>query len=496
MVWLGKKFFDMRHKLSVKRKLIPEDEEKPFLDHLEDLRQTLTKIISTLLIGMVVCFLFKEQIFKIIEYPINAAEIGVLDKEKSPLGLKDVNEWPQVTSIAYGLLGLNETQRGTFLAHAFTPENEHLRPVVDALLVRHAALSLPESGREAYIAAATTGNTAVLDIVRDMEAKNVDASFERGPKHMNLRFFKPGEGFNLSMKLSLYAGIVIGFPLLLYFLLEFIVPGLRPEERRVLWPSLATGFGLFLIGVAFAYFSVTPNALRFLYNYDLSLGGTTEYRFTDYASFVVSFTLIFGLCFELPVIVYALNKLGILSYELMKNTRSYAIIIIVIIAALLTPTTDLVNLSLLAVPMIFLYEVSIWIAYFHDKGVKKREAEEEEAERARREARRASAAMATGYLDAPSGVTPAADTHAHDPYHDPHPPFEHDSAHENAQSHSPAESAAEAPPESASLTGEPATEADSYRDRASDWHEAPPPDPDPPGHTPGEPSEESRRHTD
>jgi len=345
---------------------------------------------------------------------------------------------------------------------------------------------------------------------------------------MNLRFFKPGEGFNLSMKLSLYAGIVIAFPLLLYFLLEFIVPGLRPEERRVLWPSLAVGFGLFLIGVGFAYWTVTPNALRFLYNYDLSLGGTTEYRFTDYASFVVSFTLIFGLCFELPVIVYALNKLGILSYELMKNTRSYAIIIIVIIAALLTPTTDLVNLSLLAVPMIFLYEVSIWIAYFHDKGMKKREAEEEAADRARRDARHANASMAAGYLDTPSSVSPATDTQAHnahhdshsrdpyhDPYHDPHPPFTHDDdpdavpptaqdtpspGFHSQDGHSQDTPAPAEPPEpsaeSSPLTGEPSSEADSYHDRADNWHDAPPAEPPSPSETPGEPSEESRRHTD
>ena len=526
MVWLGKKVIDMRQKLSVKRKLIPEDEEKPFLEHLEDLRKTLTRIIATLLIGMVACFIFKEEIFKIIQHPINAAEIGVMDKEQSPLGLKDPAEWPQVASIAYGLLGLGESQRSVYLSHAFTPETEHLRPVVEALLVRHAALALPEPQREAYLQAASAGNPALLGILQDMEKKKVDASFERGPKHMNLRFFKPGEGFNLSMKLSLYAGIVVGFPLLLYFLLEFIVPGLRPDERRVLWPSLATGFGLFLVGVLFAYFLVTPNALRWLYNYDLALGGTTEYRFTDYASFVVQFTLIFGLCFELPVIVYALNKLGILSYELMKNTRSYAVIIIVVISALLTPTTDLVNLALLAVPMVILYEISIWIAYFHDKAVAKREAEEDAAERAARQARRERAAMAGAYLDAPAGVTPADDTHqTPDPFHRDHPPFPHDhnppnphaphahespahdhQAHEDHghsshphDSHHYGHDGPEPAADSPTLTGPPADESESYRDRAEPWTQSPEAHTDPStpsAPTPGEPSEESRRHLD
>jgi sec-independent protein translocase protein TatC len=501
MVWLGKKVFDMRHQLSVKRKLIPEDEEKPFLDHLEDLRKSLSRIVATLLIGMVVCFLFKEEIFKIIERPINAADIGVMDKEKSPLGLKTPEEWPKVAAIAYGLLGLDEKQRGVYLQHAFTDETEHLRPVVNALLLLHASQNLPKESRPAYVQAAAGGNETLLSIIRDMEEKKVDTSFERGPKHMNLRFFKPGEGFNLSMKLSLYAGIVIGFPLLVYFLLEFIVPGLRQEERRILWPSLAVGFGLFLGGVFFAYSVVTPNALRFLYNYDLSLGGTTEYRFTDYASFVVQFTLIFGLCFELPVIVYALNKLGILSYQLMKNTRSYAIIIIVVIAALLTPTTDLVNLSLLAVPMVFLYEISIWIAYFHDKAVKKRETEEEAAEEAAREARRARANMAGAYLEptthgttdpipSPSNPIDGASPSSHhddatDYQEEYHPRFHDDYHHpepDQTSSNTPAQepndhgvdtsSPLPQPPESG-LTGPPRAEVESYKDRAAPWPAAP-----------------------
>ena len=514
MVWLGKKVFDMRHQLSVKRKLIPEDEEKPFLDHLEDLRKSLSRIVATLLIGMVVCFLFKEEIFKIIERPINAADIGVMDKEKSPLGLKTPEEWPKVAAIAYGLLGLDETQREVYLQHAYT-ETEHLRPVVDALLLLHASQNLPKEGRQAYIQAASGGNETLLSYIRDMEEKKVDTSFERGPKHMNLRFFKPGEGFNLSMKLSLYAGIVIGFPLLVYFLLEFIVPGLRQEERRILWPSLAVGFGLFLGGVFFAYSVVTPNALRFLYNYDLSLGGTTEYRFTDYASFVVQFTLIFGLCFELPVIVYALNKLGILSYQLMKNTRSYAIMIIVVIAALLTPTTDLVNLSLLAVPMVFLYEISIWIAYFHDKAVKKRETEEEAAEEAAREARRARANMAGAYLEpathgttdpipSPSNPIDGANPSSHhddatDYQEEYHPRFHDDYHHpepDQTSSNTPAQepndhgvdtsSPLPQPPESG-LTGPPRAEVESYKDRAAPWPAAPATDhhasPPPAAHT-------------
>lgn len=484
MVWLGKKIFEMRQNLSVKRKLIPEDEEKPFLEHLEDLRKTLTRIIATLLVGMIVCFVFREEIFKIVQYPMHRAEIGVMDKDRSPVGLKDPKEWLHVISTAYGLIGLDEAQRATFLSHAFTPETEHLRPVVEAVLIQHAALTLPEASREGYVQAATGGHPHLLAIVQDLQKKKVDVGFVRGPKQMTMRFFKPGEGFNLSMRLSLYAGIVVGFPLLLYFLLEFIVPGLRPEERRVLWPSLAVGFGLFLVGVCFAYFLVTPNALRWLYNYDLTLGAVTEYRLSDYASFVVQFTLIFGLCFELPVIVYALNKLGILSYDLMKNTRSYAIIIIVVIAALITPTADLLNLALLAVPMVFLYEISIWIAYFHDKAQQKREAAEEAEDRAARQARRERAAMAGAYLDAPAPAH--ADPDVYDSHHH-HDHYDHHGHPESEPHHPPFD-----PDHPPADQEPPAPDAASTEYSAPDAPHAAPSLP----HTPGEPSEESRRHRD
>ncbi|RPI04674.1 MAG: twin-arginine translocase subunit TatC [Zetaproteobacteria bacterium] len=560
MVWLGKKVFDMRQKLSVKRKLIPEDEEKPFLEHLEDLRKMFMRVLITLLVTMVASFMFNDQIFKLIEYPIHKAEIGVPEQEQSPLGLKDPHEWLEVASTAHALIGKSEAQRALILEHAFAGERAHLRPVLEAMLIHHAAVDLPEETREGYIKAAAmaAGNESLIGMVRDMEAKKVDVSFEKGPKQMRMWFSKPGEGFNLSMKLALYAGIVVGFPLLLYFLLEFIVPGLRPEERRILWPAMAVGFALFLGGVAFAYYVVTPNALRFLYQYDLSLGGVADYRMTDYVSFVVQFTLIFGLCFELPVIVYALNKLGVLSYELMKRTRSYAIIIIVVIAALLTPTTDLVNLALLAVPMVLLYELSIWIAFFHDKAVKKREAAEEEADRAARAARHERASMAGAYLDAPADAPGHHDSH-HDspPFHDHHDDHAHDhhahgydhhghdhgahgSGDQGRYDHATGEMVDASHDAEGRLTAPPSAESDSYHDRAEPWSGTPPapgPETNPPDavapttageahgpagaeaatgepvtpaepaatpasapptypHTEGEPSEEARRHRD
>jgi hypothetical protein len=113
------------------------------------------------------------------------------------------------------------------------------------------------------------------------------------------------------------------------------------------------------------------------------MGISNDWRIGYYISFATTFVLIFGLAFELPVIVMTLVKIGLLSHSMMRETRSYAILAIFVIAALITPTPDMMTLSLLAVPMVILYEICIWLSYFHEKKVKKLEEEEEKERMAR-----------------------------------------------------------------------------------------------------------------
>lgn len=181
----------------------------------------------------------------------------------------------------------------------------------------------------------------------------------------------------LSMKLSLFAGVIVSFPLLLMYILQFVLPGLHSHEKKVLWPAMAVGFGLFLLGVSFAYFGVLPRALLFFSGWSGSLGVSNDWRIGEYISFAAQFTLLFGLSFELPVVVMVFVKLGLLTYETMSRTRSYAIVGIFVAAAVLTPTPDIFTLTLMALPMIVLYEICIWLAWFDRR--KNRMQEEQEA---------------------------------------------------------------------------------------------------------------------
>ncbi len=174
-------------------------------------------------------------------------------------------------------------------------------------------------------------------------------------------------GFTLAMKLAMYAGIVLACPFLLYFLAEFVLPALTPREKALMWPVFGSGVGLFLVGVALAYFAVIPAGLSFFLEYNKYLGIRSQWVIENYVAFVTHMCLAFGVCFELPLVVLVLAKLRIVSAKFLRDKRPYVIVLIFIVAAVITPTTDMVNQSLLAVPMCLLYEACIWIAWWMER---------------------------------------------------------------------------------------------------------------------------------
>ncbi|MBU3665881.1 MAG: twin-arginine translocase subunit TatC [Chthoniobacterales bacterium] len=178
----------------------------------------------------------------------------------------------------------------------------------------------------------------------------------------NLQSLGVADSMTISLQLSFYAGLVFSFPVLLYFLAEFVMPALSPRERRVVMVAALIGFGLFLAGAAFAFFGVLPGTLEFFFRDAQSMNWRPTWTVGEYYSFVTQFTLGFGLAFELPVVVLALVKMGLLGHAQMRATRPYAVVVIFLLAAVITPTTDVFTLLLMGGPMVLLYEACIWIA--------------------------------------------------------------------------------------------------------------------------------------
>jgi Tat protein translocase TatC len=360
-----------------------DPQEKPFLDHLDDLRVTLFRIITTLTISSAVCFIFNKQIFQFVQLPAKS----------------------QIAEISPGI-------------------------------------TLWEK----------------LDF------------FMLGPTELIFLMFK----------LAFYCGVIITFPFTVFFLFQFLMPGLRQSEKRTIIPGVGIGFILFLVGGAFAFFVATPLALKYFYKFEnerlaatdpasialskpvsevalvgvdgeiippfvkegaaaepapeagteakpessltpqlqseirdylkktlataeganfvlrydedreklvlvTSKGGKSSYQIGKYISFISQLVLVFGISFQMPIVVTILVKLDLLTALVMRNTRSYAWVIIIVVAAILTPSPDAFTMGLLAVPLILLYEICIIIATIIERTRSRKERAEAEAEKTRLE---------------------------------------------------------------------------------------------------------------
>ena len=197
-----------------------------------------------------------------------------------------------------------------------------------------------------------------------------------GHSGVSLMITGVADSVTISFTLAFYAGVVIGFPVLLYFLAGFVLPALTPRERRYLWPAVGVSFGLFLVGVGACYRWILPLTLKFFFADGLSLGLRPNWTLSEYVSFVTNFTLAFGLSFELPVVVIVLVKFGLLTHAFLRRTRSYAVVLILVLAMLLAPP-DLLTMLTMAAPMLLLYEATIWVAWLMERSERRRLAAEE-----------------------------------------------------------------------------------------------------------------------
>lgn len=169
------------------------------------------------------------------------------------------------------------------------------------------------------------------------------------------------EAFFVKLKLAFYAGFAVAFPVVGWALWRFVKPALYPNERKYIYVLMPVSVLLFAGGIVFSYFGILPLVLNFML---YITGQTLEALFTveKYVAFVTAFTIPFGIVFELPVVVFFLTKIGIINYKMLARNRKYALLIIVILAAALTPGPDPFSQLMMAVPVYILYEISVWIS--------------------------------------------------------------------------------------------------------------------------------------
>jgi len=178
---------------------------------------------------------------------------------------------------------------------------------------------------------------------------------------INLIFIEMTEMIGTYMKVSLVSGVVLAMPYLVYHLIMFVSPALTRQEKKNVYLILPWVTLMFIGGVAFGYYILIPPAVKFLMTFGSSIA-TPQIKIGNYISIIARLLVANGIAFETPVIISFLAKLGIVTSKTLASKRRHAIVIAFILAAIITPTWDPVNQSLVAAPLIVLYELSIWLA--------------------------------------------------------------------------------------------------------------------------------------
>ncbi len=167
--------------------------------------------------------------------------------------------------------------------------------------------------------------------------------------------------FMIHMKMAFYASLIAILPYILYLLFGFISPALHDDERRHSTAVVVWSYILFMIGTLVNYFIIFPLAFRFLGTYQVSESIPNMITLESYTNMLVTLTLMMGILFELPVLAWFLGRIGLITPEFMKKYRRHAVVVILAIAAIITPTTDVVTLMVVSIPIYLLYEISIRI---------------------------------------------------------------------------------------------------------------------------------------
>ncbi|MBI2329399.1 MAG: twin-arginine translocase subunit TatC [Chloroflexi bacterium] len=181
------------------------------------------------------------------------------------------------------------------------------------------------------------------------------------PQDINLVYIEMTEMLGTYMRVTMVSGIILAMPYLTYQLIMFVAPALTPKEKRYVYLILPWIALMFVAGVVFAYFILIPRLTEFLLTWPGGIA-TPQPRIGNYINIVTRLLLMVGLVFEMPVVITFLARIGIVKSKWLADKRRAAIIVAFILAAIITPTIDPINQSLVAAPLIVLYEMSIWLA--------------------------------------------------------------------------------------------------------------------------------------
>ena len=324
-----------------------------FLEHLDEFRKRLVNSVIAIVISFLICFYFSGEIFNFLSVPIRRA-ISEANRREVPIS-------PSVK-----VLSINALTEGEIGRYVFDKSTTFGGTVVSSGTSVTAKVEKDATGKiglftdePIFINSAVIPKGIRLPV--DFSGKNAD-----GPSaDERLIVTTTQEGFTLYITVSLYAAIALSIPFLLFQIWGFISPALYKHERAYVTPFIALSTVSFVIGAAFAYYILFPPAVKYL------LGVSSDFqlmlRATDFFDFITLIMLAMGLIFQMPAITYVLSRIGLVNARFLLKSWKIAIVVILIVAAVVSPTADVPNMMLFAAPMMVLYIISIFIAWFFGK---------------------------------------------------------------------------------------------------------------------------------
>jgi sec-independent protein translocase protein TatC len=327
-----------------------------FLEHLDELRSRLIRSLAFVFIAATLCWFVSDRIYAFLAVPINRA-LAEAQRRQVPINGLTGNEK------ILPLSAVKENDLGRFIFSEETKIGTSVIPPGSSVMAR---VAKDTQGQLALFTeeALYAGNTIIPKGVRlpiDFKALPEDYAGISDKLVVNSLI----DPFSLYVKVSLYAALCLSVPFLLWQIWAFVSPGLYPHERGYVTPFIALSSISFVLGAAFAYKIIFPPAARYL------LGLGQDFRLLlkadDYFDFIIIVMLGMGIVFQMPAITYVLARIGLVTAKFLIKIWKTALIVILIAAAVLSPTNDIPNMLLFAAPMIALYIVSIFVAWIFNR---------------------------------------------------------------------------------------------------------------------------------
>jgi len=323
-----------------------------FLDHLDELRRRLIRSAAFVFVALLACWFVSDHLYNFLSVPVRRA---LADAAQRPVPLQGMTGGEAITSLGQ----LQEGDAGRYVFGEATKLGPSVIPAgasVTARVARDHQGQLGVFTDEPIFA----GSSVIPKGVR------LPVDFEAAPSASDgledkLVVRTAIEPFSLYLQVSLYAALCVSVPFLLWQVWAFVSPGLYPHERGYALPFIFLSTVSFLLGAAFAYYVLFPPAVSYL------LGLGQDFRLflnaTDYFDFIILIMLAMGLIFQMPAVTYVLSRIGLVSAGFLVRHWRPALLIILAGAAVLSPTSDVLNMMLFAAPMFILYLISILIAW-------------------------------------------------------------------------------------------------------------------------------------